>query len=170
MALWAFFAVFVVGRAVSPLPGTGLLIAAAFFLLSSTASRCRSFRSCSTRLGSCAQPLECRLSSCGTGSLLHCLWNLPGSGLNPCPCAGSNISSTALPQEVWKITFFNLIVQYLKSTVAQHNSRHTGPASGEQARRVADWRRKWRWKLVEPRDHQQQRWRVGCNFTHAWRW
>ena len=43
----------------------------------------------------------------------------------------------------------------LKSTVVQHNSRHIGVAFSEQARRVTDWRRKTRWRMVELEDRRQ---------------
>ena len=37
-----------------------------------------------------------------------------------------------------------------------NSSTVQGLASSEQARRVTDWRRKWRWEMVELVDRQQQ--------------
>ena len=62
-------------------------------LLRSTGSRCTGFSSCGT------QPLEHRLSSCGTrAQLLHGMWDLPGPRLEPMsPALAGGCLTTAPP-------------------------------------------------------------------------
>ena len=44
----------------------------------------------------------------------------------------------------------------LKITVIHHNGWHIGLALNEQARRVTDWRRERRRKVVDLKNHPQQ--------------
>ena len=52
-----------------------------------------------------------------------------------------------------KANIFNLTVQYLEKYSITAGIQ--GLAPSEQARRVTDWRRERRWKMVELKDRQQ---------------